>query len=108
MINPSLNINLEKEGDKGLIKELSEIDKYIKMKILGEAIQLMKKGTLNRATTDSYKGYSRILPNEELDGGFDCFYNAKKIYDKLVGKRGATMTSSKFTKLAKIKSMTNP
>lgn len=36
--HPSLNINLEKEGEKGLIKELSEIDKYIKMKVLGEAI----------------------------------------------------------------------
>ena len=36
--HPSLNINLEKEGEKGLIKEISEIDKYIKMKILGEAI----------------------------------------------------------------------
>jgi D-alanine-D-alanine ligase-like ATP-grasp enzyme len=36
--HPSMNINLEKEGDKGLIKEASEIDKYIKMKVLGEAI----------------------------------------------------------------------
>ena len=41
--HPSLNINLEKEGDKGLIKEVSEIDKYIKMKVLGDAIKLMKK-----------------------------------------------------------------
>ena len=41
--HPSLNINIEKEGEKGLIKEPSEIDKFIKMKVLGEAIQLMKK-----------------------------------------------------------------
>ena len=36
--HPSLNINIEKEGDKSLIKEISEIDKYLKTKILGEAI----------------------------------------------------------------------
>lgn len=36
--HPSMNINLEKEGDKGLIKEVSEIDKFLKVKILGEAI----------------------------------------------------------------------
>lgn len=36
--HPSLNINLEKEGPIGLIKEVSEIDKYLKVKILGEAI----------------------------------------------------------------------
>ena len=45
--HPSLNINIEKEGEKGLIKEPSEIDKFIKMKVLGEAIQLMKKRNVN-------------------------------------------------------------
>lgn len=50
--HPSLNINLEKEGQKGLIKEVSEIDKFLKVKILGEAISLMKKKSLDRANTD--------------------------------------------------------
>jgi hypothetical protein len=55
--HPSLNINLEKEGDKGLIKELSEIDKLIKMKVLGEAILLMKSKKIDRMTCESYKSY---------------------------------------------------
>ena len=46
--HPSLNIFLEKEGEKGLIKDPSEIDKFIKMKILGDAIFLMKKKDINR------------------------------------------------------------
>ena len=50
--HPSLNINLEKEGDKGLIKELSEVDKYIKMKVLGEGLQLMYKNKTNRGELD--------------------------------------------------------
>lgn len=47
--HPSLNINIEKEGAKSLLKEVSEIDKYLKVKILGEAIKLMKKKRVNRA-----------------------------------------------------------
>jgi tubulin polyglutamylase TTLL11 len=40
--HPSLNIYLEKEiCDPN--KEISEVDKYIKMKVLGEAIKFMKK-----------------------------------------------------------------
>jgi hypothetical protein len=62
--HPSLNINLEKEGEKGLIKELSEIDKYIKMKIVGEAMKFMKRPNIDRTNVDSYKGYHRILPND--------------------------------------------
>ena len=41
--HPSLNINLCLEGDKGLIKEPSEVDKYIKVKVIGDAIKLMHK-----------------------------------------------------------------
>ena len=41
--HPSLNINIEKEGPIGLIKEVSEIDRYLKVKVLGDAIKLMKK-----------------------------------------------------------------
>lgn len=36
--HPSMSIHLTKEGPKGLIREESEVDKYIKVKVLGEAI----------------------------------------------------------------------
>ncbi|CDW75061.1 tubulin-tyrosine ligase family protein [Stylonychia lemnae] len=105
--HPSLNIFIEKEGEKGLIKEPSEIDKYIKMKILGEAIQLMKKKNLNRSEIERYKGWIKLLPSNEFEG-YDSFYKAKLIYDKLVAKKGGSMSSSKFSKLAKFKGMVNP
>lgn len=65
--HPSLNIFIEKEGEKGLIKEPSEIDKFIKMKILGDAIFLMKKKDINRAEIETYKCYHRILPADEYE-----------------------------------------
>ncbi len=58
-----MNINLEKEGQKGLIKEISEIDKFLKVKVLGEAISLMKKKSLDRASIETFKGYIRLLPD---------------------------------------------
>ena len=41
--HPSLNILQTKEGPDGLIKEPSEVDKYIKVKVVGDAIKLMSK-----------------------------------------------------------------
>lgn len=80
--HPSLNINLEKEGPKGLIKEISEIDKYLKVKILGEAISLMKKKSITRSEVDAYKGYIRILPDAGYNG-YDAFSRLKYTYNKL-------------------------
>mmetsp|Transcript_12817 Transcript_12817/g.9291 ORF Transcript_12817/g.9291 Transcript_12817/m.9291 type:complete len:138 (+) Transcript_12817:13-426(+) len=105
--HPSLNINLEKEGEKGLLKEPSEIDKYIKTKVVGEALKFMKNRNLDRAGTERYKGWVRVLPNQDLDGNWDFFMKAKVIYDRLVAKKGATMSIHKFAKLGKIKGMTN-
>ena len=39
--HPSLNILMTKEGPTGLIKEPSEVDRYIKVKVVGDAIKLM-------------------------------------------------------------------
>ena len=39
--HPSLNILMSKEGPTGLIKEPSEVDRYIKVKVVGDAIKLM-------------------------------------------------------------------
>ena len=40
--HPSMNINLEKTGEHGqVMKEVSEIDKFVKVKILGEAIEMI-------------------------------------------------------------------
>ena len=63
--HPSMNIYLCKEGPKGLIKETSEIDQFIKMKVAGDAIKLMKnKKKAKRHEIEKYRSYSRILPHE--------------------------------------------
>ena len=104
--HPSLNINLEKEGDKGLIKEVSEIDKYIKVKILGEAIKFMKKKNIDRSSVEKFKGYHKLLPSNEYEG-FDSFYQAMRIFNHLVGKKANFITMSKFAKLAKFKNLSH-
>lgn len=47
--HPSLNINLCLEGDKGLIKHPSEVDRLIKTTVIGDAIKLMKKHKTSRS-----------------------------------------------------------
>ena len=103
--HPSLNINLEKEGQKGLIKEVSEIDKYIKTKILGEAIGLMKKKSIKRSEIEQYKGYIRILPDEGYDL-YNAFSQLKGIYNKLQGTSKAKLSMNKFANLSKVPGMT--
>ena len=41
--HPSLNILMTKEGAKGLEKEPSEVDRYIKVKVVSDALKLMSK-----------------------------------------------------------------
>mmetsp|Transcript_44098 Transcript_44098/g.42778 ORF Transcript_44098/g.42778 Transcript_44098/m.42778 type:complete len:138 (-) Transcript_44098:34-447(-) len=77
------------------------------MKVVGEAIKLMKNRNLDRAATDQYKGWVRVLPNPDLDGSYDFFMKAKFLYDRLVVKKGALMTINMFAKLGKVKGMTN-
>jgi len=40
--SPSMNINLTKEGQTSLIKEPSEIDRYLKSRVVGDALKLMR------------------------------------------------------------------
>ena len=39
--SPSMNIQVCKEGPKGLLKQPSEIDKFVKCMCLGDAYELM-------------------------------------------------------------------
>lgn len=99
--HPSLNINLCLEGDKGLIKEPSEVDRYIKVKVIGDAIKLMRKHK-ERSQIDAYKCWHRLLPSE-CESELGCFMAAKDIYSRLLaGKLQSNMTLSGFCKLAKV------
>ena len=99
---------MTKEGPKGLIKEPSEVDKYIKTKVVGDAIKLMHKHSkAERPSLDSYKSWQRILPpaNAEEYDEFLTFSKAKYLFEQLLTKKGVHMTLVAFTKLAKIKAV---
>lgn len=63
--HPSLNIQLCKEGATGLLKYPSEVDKYIKVKVVGDAINLMskKKFKSDRSQVASFGCWHRISPS---------------------------------------------
>jgi hypothetical protein len=75
------------EGEKGLIKEPSEVDKFIKVTVIGDAIKLMKKyKTLKeRSEVKKYKCWHRLLPDPEVEE-FDSFIKAKDVYEALAGR----------------------
>jgi hypothetical protein len=97
--HPSLNIMLSLEGEKGLIKEPSEVDRYIKVTVIGDAIKLMRK----RPDAD-YKCWHKILPDSSV-AEIDCFLKAKTVYESLVTKLHLPMSLSAFSKLAKFDSL---
>ena len=65
--HPSLNILLTKEGPNNLIKLPSEVDKFIKMKVVGDAINLMckRKYKNDRSQIETSGCWRRISPTGE-------------------------------------------
>jgi len=83
-----LNINLCKEGAKGLEKTPSGIDRYIKVKVVSDCIKFMNKFKKSaRPEVESYRSLHRVLPCEEMDS-FSIFSEAKGAFDKLTGRPG--------------------
>ena len=77
--HPSLNINLCLEGDKGLIKHASEVDRHIKTTVVGDAIKLMKKHPKHRSEIEAYRGWRRILPSSGQE--LSIFGDVKTVFD---------------------------
>lgn len=102
-----MNIYLTKEGPKGLIKLPSEVDKFIKVKVVGDAIQLMRKSKY-RDDRSQMKGsgcWHRILPSPDC-GEYQTFSKMKFIFEKILAKPGnKAMTLTAFSKIGKIKSL---
>jgi hypothetical protein len=106
-----LNILLTKEGAKGqgLLKFPSEVDKYIKTKVVGDAINLMrkKKHKADRSAIERFGCWKRILPSDD-DEEYLTFTKAKYLFDRLMNKKGASaMTLVCFGKIAKISCLKN-
>ena len=96
-----------KEGPKGLIKEPSEVDKFIKVKVVGDAINLMNDKSLkaDRTKVEKYGCWRRILPSLD-DEEYQTFSKAKYLFEKLLNRNGCkTMSLTAFGKLSKIKAL---
>jgi hypothetical protein len=97
--HPSLNILMCLEGEKGLIKSASEVDRYIKVKVIGDAIKLMRKHPKTQKVFDSFKCWHRLLPIEQSP---DVFMRATHVYEALATKLHQPLSMSAFCKLAKV------
>ena len=102
--HPSLNILQSKEGNNGQIRMVSEVDKYIKTKVVGDALDLMlqDKYRNDRSVIKSHGCWTRILPSGEEDE-FMTFCKAKYLYERLLNRKGSnSMSFTAFGKLSKI------
>jgi hypothetical protein len=75
--HPSLNIFLCYESEEGIVKVPSEIDKFIKVKVIGDALELMKcYPSGERHLLEDFRCWHRILPCEQSEY-FDSFIRLK-------------------------------
>lgn len=107
--NPSLNIGHEDQTDPKAKEIISPVDKYVKEKVVEDALLIVKKSVEKQADLEKYRSYERIYSSE--DGSFsemELFKDILDIFGKLSGVKFKThMTSSKFRKLGAIAGMTN-
>jgi len=111
--SPSMNMNLNKEGGKGegLITHKSEVDKYIKTRVLSQAFKLMLKNSKLDSKDKRYQKRSEIeehdcwvkLEMAEFREKYNTYMFAAQIFDKACGVSGGQMelSCSKFSKLSK-------
>ena len=94
---------MTKEGATGLLKFPSEVDKFIKTKVVGDAIKLMckKKYKNDRSQIESHGCWHRISPSGDEED-YQTFSKAKFLYEKLLNKKYTPMTLTAFSKLSKI------
>jgi hypothetical protein len=85
--HPSLNIFLSYQDEDGPVKLPSEVDRFIKTKIIGDSIKLMKKYKKNvRHGIKKYRCWHALLPCEEAEY-FDSYIRLKQLFDRLIGKK---------------------
>ena len=100
-----MNILQAKEGQNNTSMKIpSEVDKYIKVKVVGDAIKLMRMKIYkeDRGQITKFGCMRRILPSGEEED-YQTFSKAKYLYEKLLNRKGAHMTLTAFGKLSKIK-----
>ena len=106
--NPSLNMYLEKDLPPGSTEEpekvLSELDKFVKTKVVAEAIRIV-----TGEGSGEYEGtFEQILPHEDATEDYDEYYiwnRALELFELIVatGKKGdENITLFQFSRLARV------
>ena len=104
--NPSFNMFLERELPNGeMEKTLSELDKYVKSKVIQEAIRIVT----GNGSDENNGLFAKVLPDGAT--GMDSFYiwnDALTLFEYVVGngKSGEYITLYQFQRLAKVPSFT--
>ena len=103
--NPSLNMFLEKDmpPDSGFEPEkiLSELDKYVKTKVVTEAVRLVT----GQGSTEYEGSFEQLLPSNDED--YERYYiwnRALQLYELMIktGKVSEAVTLFQFSKLARV------
>lgn len=96
--NPSMNMFLEKQTPTGKEKIISELDRYLKTKVLNDVFGIIKE-----KPDGDYGCFEKILPID--DESFNRMYiwdQIRIIFEKLGGiKRPDFLTASQFCKLGR-------
>lgn len=109
-----MNINICKEGDKGegLISNVSEVDKYIKGRILNQTFNLMlkngfgkKRETRNqlRSQIETFDCWHKLDMQDYLDSNMSVMRAAQIFQNLDKGKSSEFLSCMKFSKLYKYK-----
>ena len=77
-----MNIMQASQGYTGQPRFVSEVDKYIKMMVVGDALELMLDDNFksDRSVVQKYGCWRRILPSGDEDE-FMTFCKAKYLYE---------------------------
>ena len=103
--NPSLNMFLEKdmppESNIEPEKILSELDKFVKTKVIAEGIRIVT----GQGTNEFEGSYEQVLPCDE--DGYENYYiwnRALNLFELMVktGKQSDAVTLFQFSKLARV------
>ena len=99
--HPSLNISLCKEGQKGLLKQASEVDRVIKSIVIGDAIKLMRKQNFEM---NEFKCWQKILPHVNYLQ-MNLVIKCKQVFEEMATTQelqSGRISSSSFCKMAKL------
>eukprot|EP00347_Sterkiella_histriomuscorum_P023762 403333471 len=93
--NPSFNMFLERDLPNGEVeKTISELDKYVKSKVVSEAIQIVSgKGQVD----ESEKLFEQVLPLDSMSDYY-LWNKGQSLFESLIGQDALEVLASKIYK----------